>query len=167
MAGHKDYLQRLLESQTIYKGTGQASPSIPQKAGGENLGATPGDEGVFANQAGERVWDNIQDMLSYQDRDSYKLSVMSARAEGPAVNEEIQHLDSSIREVYWKTEPFVAGSPVLTSKLKSFAMAQSRLNEEWILALRNFNVYVDDLEIIAYRYRSLLSELLKFNASLL
>jgi hypothetical protein len=167
MGRYKNYLQRLLESQTIYKGTDLASPSIVQKNGGNNLGSTPGDEGVFASQAGERVWDNMEEMLSYQDRDSYNLSVMRARAGGPAVNEEIQQLDSEFRKLYWKTEPLVAGDPVLTSKLLSFARAQSRLNKEWLYLLRDFSVCVNDLEHMVFKYRSIYSELLKFNASLL
>lgn len=163
--GHKDYMQRLLESQTIYSETDQASPSIVQKNGG-NLGSVPGGEGVFGSQAGERVWDSMEEMLSYQDRDAVELSVIAAQAGGPAVNEEIQQIDSEFRKLYWQTEPLVAGDPVYMSKLLSFARVQSRLNAEWLAAMRDFNVYVDDLEYLVLRYRSIYSELLKFNASL-
>jgi hypothetical protein len=166
MANYKDYMQRILESQSIYKGTDQASPSVPgYENGGANLGAYPGAD-PFEAMSDDGVFDNPEQMMTTTDPDFYNIRKRTAQDIGPRISPEIQRIDSEIRKVYWSSQPYVQGNPILESKLDSFLKAQARLYQRWMIVLKGFRTYVEDLEVLLYQYESLLAEILKFNASL-
>lgn len=155
---YKDYFQRMLENQVIYKGSSERYASVPAPANHKNLGD------VFVDTfRGDEVWGSMSQMS--MDPDAYKTGMEEAEAAGPLVNREIEKINSQFMQLYWQTEKMVTRYPQFRSKLRAFGIAQNRLYAEWMRVLKGFSVVVDDLEVIMFKFNNLLSQLLRFNAA--
>jgi len=161
---YKNYLQRLLEDQTIYKDNRDVAWATPNEfdkiTDGGNLGTT----GIIGegNFYGD-VWNDMSQMG--MNPDLYDMDELAARTDGPELNHEIQQIDSEFRRLYWDTEPMVAHDDVMASRLKSFAKAQENLYKEWMNALKGFVTGVGSMFVLRDKFQYLLNGLVEFNAS--
>lgn len=161
---YKNYFQRLLEDQTIYRDNRDVAWASPTEFGkiaeGSNLGTTGIiGEGTFYGD----VWKDMSQMG--MNPDLYDMDELAAMTDGPELNHQIQRIDSEFRRLYWDTEPMVAHNDFMASRLKSFAKAQENLYKSWMNALKGFVTGVGSMFVLRDKFQYLLNELVEFNAS--